>query len=249
MADILLVASKKSFTVTSLSKMLEEQDAPVVHTTFDPSEIGKVQSGIRAIIINAEEYSMDGVIFIKDLVIEEEKPIFIFGDINQVQEIEGIIPNQFVKKKFIRPFNLKEVEEEIMRYISDDANFSKKKILVVDDSGTMLRNVKGWLEDKYQVILANSGAMAIKFLAISRPDLILLDYEMPICDGKQVLEMIRAEHEYADIPVMFLTNKNDKESVMQVSSLKPEGYLLKTMEPEQIIQSIDTFFEQSKWKM
>ena len=117
---------------------------------------------------------------------------------------------------------------------------------MVDDSGAMLRNVKGWLEEKYQVILANSGAMAIKYLSTNRPDLVLLDYEMPIVDGKQVLGMIRSEAEFADIPVMFLTSKGDKESVMQVMELKPDGYLLKTMPPEQIKRSVDTFFEKRK---
>ena len=113
---------------------------------------------------------------------------------------------------------------------------------MVDDSGAVLRNVKGWLEDKYQVILANSGAMAIKYLATNRPDLVLLDYEMPVVNGRQVLEMIRTETEFCDVPVIFLTGKNDRASIMDVMQLKPEGYLLKSMEPQQIVQAIDDFF-------
>ena len=58
--------------------------------------------------------------------------------------------------------------------------------------------------------------------------------------------MIRSESEFSDIPVIFLTSKGDKESVMQVMDLKPDGYLLKTMPPEQIKQSIDTFFLKRK---
>jgi len=135
---------------------------------------------------------------------------------------------------------------DVIEYVEKFGKHNKKKILVVDDSGAMLRNVKGWLENKYQVILANSGAMAIKYLALNRPDLILLDYEMPVCDGKQVLEMIRTEMEFTDIPVIFLTSKGDKESVMKVMALKPEGYLLKTMEPAQIIAAVDDFFEKRK---
>ena len=80
-------------------------------------------------------------------------------------------------------------------------------------------------------------------------DLVLLDYEMPIVDGKQVLGMIRAEKEFSDMPVIFLTSKDDKESVMQVMSLKPDGYLLKTLEPAKIIQAVDDFFEKQKGKM
>lgn len=249
MSNIVFVSEKKSFTVTSVAKMLEEQGNTVIHTCFKPNDIEKSINDCRVILINSEDYSMEGLVYIKDRVIEDGIPILVLGDVNQVQEIEDIIPSQFIKKKFIRPFNVKEVAEDITNFIKDDASHLKKKILVVDDSGAVLRSVKGWLEDKYQVILANSGAMAIKYLAMNRPDLILLDYEMPICDGKQVLEMIRAESEFSDIPVIFLTNKNDKESVLSVSPLKPDGYLLKSMEPAKIVKTIDDFFEKKKWSM
>ena len=122
----------------------------------------------------------------------------------------------------------------------------KEKILVVDDSGAMLRNVKNWLGGRYDVILANSGTMAMKYLEMNRPDLVLLDYEMPNYDGKEVLKMIRKEKDLADIPVIFLTGKDDRESVMNVMALKPEGYLLKTMEPEQIVAAVDDFFAKGK---
>ncbi len=117
---------------------------------------------------------------------------------------------------------------------------------MVDDSGAWLRSVKGWLEERYSVSLANSGAMAIKFLTLNRPDLVLLDYAMPVVDGKQVLEMIRTETDFANIPVMFLTNKSDTISIVKVKQLNPEGYLLKTMKPSQIVQAVDDYFEMKK---
>ena len=71
----------------------------------------------------------------------------------------------------------------------------------------------------------------------------MLDYEMPVCNGRQVLEMIRSEQELTDIPVIFLTNKVDQESVRQVIALKPEGYLLKSQSTESVKREIDQFFE------
>lgn len=247
MANILLVSESKSFIVSSLMNQLEEQEHNVIQTTNDPSEIGKIKDDLQLVLIYVEELVMEGLIYLKDKVIEENIPIFVVGDENQIRETEEVIPAQLIKKHFLRPVNVKEVASVIDKYLKEDESRLKKKILVVDDSGAMLRNVKGWLEDKYQVILANSGAMAIKYLALNRPDLILLDYEMPICDGRQVLEMIRAESDFSDIAVIFLTGKNDKESVMKVSALKPDGYLLKSMEPQQIVKAIDDFFEKKKW--
>lgn len=249
MANIVVVSESKSFMVTSLIGQLEEQEHKVIHTNYSPSEIGKIKSEVQLMLIYAEDMEMDSLVYLKDKVIEEDFPIFVLGDINQLEAVKEVIPQQFIKMHFMRPINVKDVVNEVNKYLNDDLSHAKKKILVVDDSGAMLRTVKEWLQDKYQVILANSGAMAIKCLAVNRPDLILLDYEMPICDGSQVLEMIRAESDFEDIPVIFLTGKNDRESVMKVTALRPEGYLLKSMESKQIIKAIDDFFEKKKWTL
>ena len=71
---------------------------------------------------------------------------------------------------------------------------------------------------------------------------------MLVCSGQQFLEMIRAEVSTSMIPVIFLTAKGDKESVKSVLALKPAGYLLKTMAAEQIVESIDNFFEKTRPK-
>ena len=72
---------------------------------------------------------------------------------------------------------------------------------------------------------------------------------MPIVNGPQVLEMLRTEPSTKDIPVMFLTAKNDKESLMSVIGLRPEKYLLKTMPSNELIKNIDDFFIAKKAKI
>ena len=59
--------------------------------------------------------------------------------------------------------------------------------------------------------------------------------------AKQVLEMIRSEEDFATLPVMFLTAKSDAKSVLDVKSLNPQGYLLKTMGPKEIVKAVDEF--------
>ena len=119
----------------------------------------------------------------------------------------------------------------------------KQKILVVDDSELMRLAMKELLEKDYEITTADSGLSAIRSITLDRPDLVLLDYEMPICDGSQVLGMIRSEKDFEDIPVIFLTSRMDKESVHKVISLKPSGYLLKTLSPEKIKKEVDDFFK------
>lgn len=249
MADILFVTDKMTFLVTSLIKLIEENGDSVIRVACNPSDIRRQKDDYRIIVLYAEEYNVEGLVYLKDIVFETERPIIVLGTEDEIEAVEGVLPSHYIKKTFLRPFHVKEVAEDIGKFVKRDMTHLKKKILVVDDSGAVLRSVKSWLEDTYQVILANSGAMAIKYLATEKPDLILLDYEMPICDGRQVLEMIRAEAEFGDIPVIFLTNKNDRDSVLNVSKLGVDGYLLKTMEPTQIIEAIDDFFLKRRWDL
>ncbi|MCX4297485.1 MAG: response regulator [Lachnospiraceae bacterium] len=249
MQNILIVSEVQSYLLVSLQEKLAEVNCKVMNVQANPDLLSKIKEELDMIFIFGTEDLLNqrqGLTYLKDKALEDDVPIFVSGDPQELLEIQKDIPLHLIQKEFPRPINVSEVAEAIDSYLKTFGKQNKKKILVVDDSGAMLRNVKGWLEDKYQVILANSGAMAIKYLSTNRPDLVLLDYEMPIVDGKQVLGMIRSETEFSDIPVIFLTSKGDKESVMQVMDLKPDGYLLKTMPPEQIKKSVDTFFEKKK---
>lgn len=136
--------------------------------------------------------------------------------------------------------------EEVQKYLDRQAVKKKKKILVVDDSELRREAMKKLLGIDYEVMPVSSGLAALRSIILNRPDLILLDYEMPVCDGRQVLEMIRSEKDFADIPVFFLTGRSDKESVQKVLALKPAGYLVKSLQPAEIKKGIDTFFEMKR---
>ena len=98
----------------------------------------------------------------------------------------------------------------------------------MDDDPSYAGMVREWIKDEYQVDIVTAGVQAIKFLLKKSADLILLDYEMPVVDGPQVLQMLREEPETANIPVIFLTGIGTKEAVQRVMALKPSGYILKT---------------------
>ena len=100
--------------------------------------------------------------------------------------------------------------------------------------------------DDYQVTIVSSGMQAITYIAKNTPDLILLDYEMPVTSGPQILEMIRSEVSTQSIPVIFLTGKDDVKSVAKVLALKPEGYLLKTLSKSKLLEELAKFFENQK---
>ncbi len=118
----------------------------------------------------------------------------------------------------------------------------QRHVMIVDDSAVTLRSVKLLLDKKYRISVATSGEMAIKQMQRCLPDLVLLDYEMPGCDGKQTLEMIRADKELKDVPVMFLTGVADKQHIASVLSLNPVGYMIKPPEQEKLLNAIEEIF-------
>lgn len=151
-------------------------------------------------------------------------------------------------ENLIRPVEHTAIMEAICRrlYINEkevenkaEEKATKKHILVVDDNGTTLRTMKAMLQDYYEVSVAISGAQAMTSIGKKRPDLILLDYEMPICDGKMTLEMIRADKEMNDIPVIFLTAVNDRANIEAVLKLKPAGYFLKPPVKDRLLAEIE----------
>ena len=115
----------------------------------------------------------------------------------------------------------------------------RKHVLVVDDNAMTLRTLKSMLDTRYRVTLANSGMKALTSIGKDRPDVIVLDYEMPVVNGQQTLEMIRADDEICDIPVIFLTGVNDKDHIESVIKLRPSGYLLKPADQFKLVEAID----------
>ena len=173
---------------------------------------------------------------------EESGRFFKYYEGEQFENLIRPVENSIIMEAVCRRLGMEEERAGQEARQENSAHRGKKRILVVDDNGMALRTMKAMLQDIYEVALAVSGAQAMTSIGKKRPDLILLDYEMPVCDGRQALAMIRSDADIADIPVMFLTGRGDKESVKKVMALKPEGYLLKTMPDEAIKKSIDDFF-------
>lgn len=118
---------------------------------------------------------------------------------------------------------------------------SKKHVLVIDDDPMMLKLIKEYLHEDYQVATAINGRTAFKYLETRSADLILLDFEMPGDSGPEVLEKLRARHHTASIPVIFLTGITEREKIARALAQKPQGYLLKPIDHEKLMATIAKF--------
>lgn len=148
--------------------------------------------------------------------------------------------------KLFRPFT----KDELLQKCHQMTNLSsilhteakqdyKKKILVVDDSPLLLRNIKNILDKEYTVFLATSGKQALNLIPQKQPDLILLDYEMPDMDGGATFDAIKKDEDGKYIPVVFLTSISDKKTIYSVLQSNPAGYILKPPDKNKLLETIE----------
>lgn len=114
----------------------------------------------------------------------------------------------------------------------------KKHILIVDDDRTVLKMLKTALENTYDVTTMANGAMIDKLLDAKKVDLFILDYEMPIETGADIFRRLKKKPSASHIPVCFLTGVTDREKIMEVMLLKPDGYLLKPIDMDMLSTTI-----------
>lgn len=167
-------------------------------------------------------------VFMADIVLE--KPITASVIRKRLEE--------FLKEKQEKAEEEKRIQEEMEKLKEQER---RKKVLVIDDDPAMLKIIKEHLHENYDVATAISGKIAYKYLEAKGTDLILLDYEMPVEKGPQVFENIRKYERFENTPVIFLTGITDREKIKEALMLKPQGYLLKPIDKEKLIGTIEKY--------
>ncbi len=243
---ILMLSEKETFLVRVMMQKIKEAgiDCEFVHWSIDSINNKIEGTGLVVLYMDeSERPKSDAVRFLIDKMTDESIQMIIIGERLDVDEISSSIPKDLIYRSFYRPINNAECVDTVRDLFQKmNAGEFKKSILIVDDDPSYLSLVREWLKGTYKISMANSGMQAIKMLGKNKVDLILLDHEMPVTSGPQVLEMLRSEEETKDIPVMFLTGKGDKDSVMAVLALRPEGYFLKNITKEELLENLREYF-------
>ena len=250
MNRVLFTGEKESFLVRVLLKKLQDAGLVCEFAHWGVNEINSKWNETKLVVMYMDEGEtpQDAALhFLCEKMIEDGVQMIPIGDKNAIRFIKDRVSGDLVYAVFERPID----NAAFVDHVSDmfrklESGEFRKTILIVDDDPGYLGLVREWLKGTYKVAMANSGLQAIKWLGKNKADLILLDHEMPVTTGPQVLEMLRSDEETKNIPVMFLTGKGDKESVMAVVALKPEGYFLKTIEKDELLTKLNNFFESRK---
>ena len=114
----------------------------------------------------------------------------------------------------------------------------RKKIFLVDDVEFSLVRTKQFLKDYYIVYTLDSATAMFELLKKVKPDLILLDINMPGVDGYETIEILKKEERYAEIPVIFLSGKDDEDSIIKGLSLGAVDHVPKPYTPKDLLDRI-----------
>lgn len=177
---------------------------------------------------------------------DDSKVLCLAGEPLDIATAQDIHDNKFIASVYPRPIDLHKMAADIAEYRDIySENDRVRTILVIDDDPDFLHIMENWLCSTYHVDCSHSGPSALAYLDSKRPDLILLDYEMPGMNGDKVMQRIRSNPASERIPIIFLTGMNEKEGVMKILGQRPDGYLLKSIPREELLISLQRFFAES----
>ena len=204
--NVVVIGQADSFVVRGMmEKMRDKLDAEV---TYVKPEIESIRH--RAKWADLFIYNMDGeaadikalLVYMKELCMRVDRKVILIGRDEDLKTGEDILSMYLIHGTFTRPLDMNkfltcvgdlELDGTTEKHEGGEQPAAKKRILIVDDDTVYSMMIHSWLKDRYQISIAGSGMQALKWLATNNVDLILLDFEMPVTSGAQVLSMLRAD--------------------------------------------------------
>jgi CheY-like chemotaxis protein len=115
----------------------------------------------------------------------------------------------------------------------------RPKILIVDDEPDYITAIQCRLEwSHYDVVTASNGQEGLEKVASERPDLVLLDTNMPVMNGHEVLERLKQHEELKNIPVIMVTALCEAQDVAKASSYGVVDYVAKPFDFSDLVEKI-----------
>lgn len=123
----------------------------------------------------------------------------------------------------------------------NDSNQRREKILIIDSSPDAIRSLAGALPSCFTKLVATSGAKAFEVLAATGdlPSLILLETFMPLQDGYEICSLLKADTRYRDIPVIFISSKNETREKVEGLQRGAVDFITKPFDPGEVQSRVD----------
>ncbi|MBE5845012.1 MAG: response regulator [Butyrivibrio sp.] len=250
---VLFIEGTSSISSKGLVQHLEKANFDVISCPADPGKFIAHRDKANIVIYypGDDDKSRISVTMnhLGEMCQDDNKFLCLVGESYDLEFAQSCEGSARVSKTYIRPVNADQFTEDIksLEYIQEKFR-EKKSIFVVDDDPDFLQIMENWLSPIYNISSFSSGEDVLDGLLTYKPDLILLDYEMPVMDGFEIMQKIKSDPDEKEIPIIFLTGKNDRDHVFKILETKPDGYLLKSSQKDSLIDAINRFFSECAFK-
>ncbi len=247
---ILFIQSGNSIVATGIDNNLKKAGFTVITIPDEPDAIiaRRFDADIILYLPMTGDKSHIGLTMnlLGELCQDDSKILCLTGDIPDIENAMAASGSNRVTKCYPRPVDIKHFIRDMKKYSMMQREYHRKKtVFIVDDDPDYLSVISHWLSSDYNVSCFSSGDDVMDGLLTATPDLILLDYEMPEMDGYEIMKSLREEETTREIPIIFLTGKNDRDHVYRILGFKPDGYLLKTSGKDSLLDAIRRFFTEA----
>lgn len=116
---------------------------------------------------------------------------------------------------------------------------NRKTVLMIDDDMAYLKQVNTMLQDNYNVVIINSAKLALSYLTKHIPDVIILDYQMPLYTGASLMNIIQKTTRGVLVPIIVLSGALDREVLQEFYQYSPAAILAKPVSRADIIKAIE----------
>ncbi|MDD5948115.1 MAG: response regulator [Lachnospiraceae bacterium] len=139
----------------------------------------------------------------------------------------------------IKPVNRDELIHKILEVCENKRRQQHvKTVLAIDDDMSYLKQLNSILKDYYNVIMINSTKLALDYLTTHTPDVILLDYQMPLYNGVALLSIIRQNGNNQNIPIIILSGTMDQKVLLDFYPYSPAAFLAKPVSKNTLLEKL-----------
>ena len=239
------------FSLTKTKQILK--DYYTVYTLDSAPKMFELLEKVKPdlILLDINMPGVDGFETIKNLKAEEnytEIPvIFLSGVYDEESIVKGLALGAV--DHIIKPYTPEALHASISKHlnpvtyhddliIDNDTSTRRLSILAVDDSPSMLRSIHFALHSRYKVHTLQKPENLKKIIEGLKPDLFLLDYNMPEINGFELVKVIREFKEFKNTPIVFLTSESSPEHLKEAINLGVNDYVVKPFNPKKLRDKI-----------
>lgn len=141
---------------------------------------------------------------------------------------------------FLKPVDVLALTERIEEIIAQPES-RLYRILIIDDDIDLTQAYSQILRSAGMVVeVLNDPELVLEHMSSFRPELILMDIYMPNCDGVELSKVIRQDHSYLDVPIIFLSSEQDEQKQIAAVKVGADDFLCKPIAPELLISSLSS---------